>query len=47
MPTRVKQRVVIELFAAGNAIPTVIRRRLKTAYGDDAVDVVYCANRDG
>jgi len=38
MPTRVKQRVVIEFLTAENVIPTEIHRRLKVVYGDDAVN---------
>lgn len=38
MSTRVKQRAVIEFLTAEKVIPTEIRRRLKTVYGDNAVD---------
>lgn len=38
MPTRVKQRAMIELSTVEKVTPTEIHRRLKAAYGDDAVD---------
>uniref|UniRef100_A0A1B6KZ68 Mos1 transposase HTH domain-containing protein n=1 Tax=Graphocephala atropunctata TaxID=36148 RepID=A0A1B6KZ68_9HEMI len=38
MSTRCKQRAVIEFLTAEKVNPTEIYRRLKSVYGDDAVD---------